>query len=466
MSTTTINQPAKTGGAKAQGNQPITIALIREKLTTSPGKYILFGVQFLLSLFTVFYLRGIILFAYNSIFYRLEIPELTAKSYCFSVSVTCFEYALLMLFTRRQIVTRLVILCAMPFYFPIFLFNYQRLELIIPLSILIVVTFLASGTSEGPKTILGAVFLMFYIIGAVVFFVVQSILTPTVSDTVIKRDLSPLGNYRYEVVQEIDRADGCTYIAIEPNDADIKYERSVWHVKGFKKTIYHARPLDTCTYEWSTQERSLITQTLLAINPDTTFTLNADQMRILGLDAGFTKEYEADDLTRMQLRKLGYQLKGDKIIQLLEKVLRDDLMEIDKDRILRFNFDQMVSLGLNPTYDIKLADLTDEDLEKLGVPEETEILRMNGKVVFRQYIAVLEDTFDVSNRELTALVQSNELPEVDPKGVDLEEVRRKREEAAKATETTTTATETTTANTDTTDITGGDTTETTAAAAQ
>ena len=460
MSTTTINQPAPSGSTTAKQNQPVTIALIREKLTTSPGKYILFAAQFLLSLVTIFYLRGVIRFAYNSVFYRLEIPAETAKDYCFAISKTCFEYALLMLFTRRQIVTRLVILCAMPFYFPIFLFNYQRLELIIPLAVMIVITYLASGMGEGAKTILGAVFLMFYIIGAVVFFVVQNIMTPAVTEAVIARDLSPLKNYHYEVVQQIDRADGNTYVSIEPNNADIKFEHSVWRSKGLGHEIFHERPLDEFTYEWDTQDRAHITQTLLHINPDVTFTLNADQMRTLGLNAGYTKDYEAGALSRGQLRQLGYVLDKDIISEKLSFLWKTDkLTKLDKDRTLRLNFDQMVSLGLKPTAEVRLADLTDADLAKLGVPETNEILRVNGVIVFRQYIAVLESTFSEANRSLTAFLESNELPEVDPKGFDLEEIRRKREEE-KAAETTTVPTSTA----ETTDTTS-ETTETTAAAA-
>ena len=138
MSTTTINQPAANqpaapGNAPNQQRQPVTIALIREKLTTAPGKYILFLSQFLLSFVTLFYLRGIIQFAYNSIFYRLELTAGLEKTYCWQISITCFEFMLLMLFTRRQIVTRVVIMLAMPFYFPIFLFNYQHPQLVIPL---------------------------------------------------------------------------------------------------------------------------------------------------------------------------------------------------------------------------------------------------------------------------------------------------------------------------------------------
>ena len=53
----------------------------------------------------------------------------------------------------------------MPFHLFIFLFNYQYLVLIIPMSIMILLTYFGSGVKEGPKTIFGAIYVMIYIIG-------------------------------------------------------------------------------------------------------------------------------------------------------------------------------------------------------------------------------------------------------------------------------------------------------------
>ena len=196
----------------------------KEAIRTKNGHYFVFAVQFLLSFLSVLYLKGVIQLAYNSMFYRLSIPEENRGKYCFLVTLACIFFGAVMLFTRRQIVTRISIMISMPFYLPIILFNYKHLVLLVPLGIMVVITYLASGTKEGPKTILGAVFLMMYVLGVFVFLTVQSILQPAIEETVIERGVTPGGSYRYSVVQVLDQGDGNTYVAIEPNDADVEYK--------------------------------------------------------------------------------------------------------------------------------------------------------------------------------------------------------------------------------------------------
>ena len=95
--------------------------------------------------------------------------------------------------------------------------------LLVPLGIMVVITYLASGTSEGPKTIFGAVFIMIYILGAFVFLTVQSILQPATEEKVIERGLTKNEKYRYSIVQVLDQGDGNTYVTVEPNTADIEF---------------------------------------------------------------------------------------------------------------------------------------------------------------------------------------------------------------------------------------------------
>lgn len=412
----------------------------KEALQTRNGHYFVAAFKFLLSFLTIFYFKGVLRLAFYSMFYRLDIPEDQRGKYCFLVSVVCFFYGALMLFTRKQIVTRLVIMCSMPFYLPILLFNYKHLVLIVPLCIMVVITYLGSGTGEGPKTIFGAVFLSMYILGAFVFMTVQSILTPAVEETVIARDVTPNGAYRYSVVQVLDQGDGNTYVAIEPNDADIVYSHSKWFAKGFSKEIYQERPLsENFKIEWKTQSRSEITRELISNNPSTVFTLNAEQMKLLGLNIGYAEEFEIGSLSRRQRHELGFGSNKDDIDKRLGKFLRVQM--VDPDYKVTLDFDKMVALGLNPTYDQRLSRMTDENLATLGVPEENEVLYVNGKVVFRQYVAVLERMFWDSSRELTAFLEPNEVPEVHPEGVEI---------PVKETTTTTTVTTTTTTTTETT----------------
>lgn len=414
----------------------------REAIRSKNGYYFVGAFKFLLSFLTLFYFKGVLRLAFYSMFYRLDIPEDMRGKYCFLVTLVCIFFGALMLFTRRQIVTRLVIMCSMPFYLPILLFNYKYLVLLVPLFIMVVITYLASGTGEGPKTILGAVFLSMYIIGAFVFMTVQSILMPAKEETVIERGITPNGAYRYSIVQVLDQGDGNTYVAIEPNTADIEYSHSKWYAKGFRREVYQERPLsEKFEVEWKTESRSEITRELISHNPSTVFKLNAEQMKLLGLNVGYAEEYEIGDLSRSQRHKLGYGSKKDDIDKRFAKFFRVQL--VDPDYTVTLDFDKMVEIGLNPTYNQRLSRMTDENLAMLGVPEENEVLYVNGKVVFRQYVAVLERTFWDSSREITAFLESNEVPEVHPEGVEIPVKETTSTTVTTTTETTTTTTETT-----------------------
>ena len=430
MSTKAIKKAAHRGRQAAPADQlRDIIGSVRDAVQTKSGRSFLTVIQFLVSLLTLLYFKGVVRMAYNSMFYRLEIPADHRGMYCFLVTIVCIFFGAVMLFTRRQIVTRVVIMLSMIFYLPIILFNYRYMVLLVPLTILITVTYLASGTREGPKTIFGAVFIMIYILGAFVFLTVQSILQPATEEKVIKRGVTDNGKYRYSIVQVLDQGDGNTYVSIEPNDMDIEYKHCKWYAKGYSKEVYHERPLDVFDAQWQIQSRSEITRELIAHNPNISFTLDAEQMKLLGLNVGYAEDVNISKLTRKQRHKLGYGWDDDMIDSKLAKLLRVTL--VDDEFSVSLDFDKMVEIGLNPTYDLRLSRMSDDNLAVLGVPDENEVLTVGEKPVFREYVAMLERTFDPSNRELTAFLEPNVLPPVDPEGYDLDTIRREREAALK-----------------------------------
>ena len=414
----------------------------KDAVQTKNGRFFMGVIQFLVSLLSLLYLKGVIRMAYYSMFYRLEIPADHRGMFCFMVSIVCIFFGAVMLFSRRQIVTRIVIMISMLFYLPIILFNYKHLVLLVPLMIMVSITYLASGTKEGPKTIFGAVFLMIYILGAFVFLTVQGILQPATEEKVIERGETPNGNYRYSVVQVLDQGDGNTYVSVEPNTADIVYKHCKWFAKGYAKEVYHERPLDTFDAEWKVQTRSEITRELIAHNPNVTFTLDAEQMKLLGLNVGYAEDIRISSLERKQRHKLGFGLETDPIDKRFAKFFRVSL--VDKDYEVSLDFDKMVEIGLHPTFDLRLSRMSDENLAALGVPEENEVLTVGEKPVFRQYVAMLQRTFDPAYRDIMAFLESNELPPVDPEGFDLDAIRKEREATRRTEEEDETTTRTTT----------------------
>lgn len=353
---------------------------------------ILHAVQFVVSFASVAYLIGVVKLAAYCLLYRLEIPQAMQSGFCLRLSLICVGFAAVMIFTRRQFITRFCILAAMPFYFPIFLFNTEYKVLMIPLGLLGVVTFFANGAKEGTKTILGTVYLMFYVLGAFCYLNVVDLLKTSSVETVTESGISPSGTYRYEIIEVQDQAGGNTYVSLEPNTYDIQYDHCTFYAMGYNKRIYLERPLTEFQSQWVTATRAEIRNELIAINPDVTFTMSAAQMEQLGLDQGYTKDYKASALSRSQRLALGIcistDLIGDRTLE------SEGLTLYQGSDIVTVTYQQIKELGLTASVEVKLADLTDAELAILGVPEENDVLRINGKVVFRQLIAVLEDTFE------------------------------------------------------------------------
>lgn len=410
MSTKNYAQAVERGRTRSAAQNTSGFAAFREAMQTKNAQRLMFAVQFVFSFINIFFLVGVAKFAYYSCFYRLEIPESKRAAYCALVTLACIGWGALLLFTRRQIVTRFVIMLSMPLYLPIILFNYRYLCLVIPLVLFVLITYLGCGTGEGPKTILGAVFLMIYILGAFAFFVAQTVVQPAIVETVLERSVSPEQQYRYSVVNVQDQANGNTYIAIEPNTYDIDYSHCKWYAKGYEREVYRIRPAGEVKLTWKTQTRAEITKELIANNPSTVFTLNADQMKTLGLDKDYTKVVKAKSLSRSQRKRLGVCFQTDLIGEQTPE--STGLVLIESDRKLELTFKQCVDIGLDPSVEKRLSTMTDDDLAKLGVPEINEVLVVNGKTVFRQYVSVIERAFDPSARSLVAFMEPNELPEI------------------------------------------------------
>ncbi len=353
---------------------------------------ILQAVQFVLSFASVLYLVGVIWLAAYCLLYRLEIPQAMQTGFCVRLSLICAGFAAVMIFTRRQIITRFCIMAALPFYFPIFLFNTEYKVLMIPLGLLGVITFFANGAKEGTKTILGTVYLMFYVLGAFCYLNVVDLMKTSSVETVTEAGISPSGAYRYEIIEVQDKAGGNTYVSMEPNTYDIGFDHCTFYAMGYDKRIYLKRPLTDFRPEWTTASRVDIRNELVSINPDAAFTMSAAQMELLGLDKGYTKEYKASALSRSQRFALGICISTDLIGDQTPE--SEGLTLYAKSDIVTVTYQQIKELGLTASMDVKLADLSDEDLATLGVPEENDVLLVNNKVVFRQLIAVLEDTFE------------------------------------------------------------------------
>lgn len=292
------------------------------------------------SLVSVLFCVGICGLSYLSAFY--EIRMVHPVSFCIVWSLLSLLFLTVMLYSRRQVLTRLSSFLLLPALFPAVLLCFGNWGLILPLVLTSLVIFFLSGSGETIKTVLGTIYLLLYVLGSLGFFLVMSLFAPSTERVVVDSGISPSGTYRYEVIDTHDSSNGSTSIHIEPNDRDIDYKLIQFIATGYDHTVYLVRPIqEESNVEWTTVSREEITKSLLQISEDLELDLNADQKRLLG-----------------------------------------------------------ISDATQPVY---LKDLTDAQLELLGVPQQNDVLSYNGKVCFRSYIAVLEDYFDKSKRTVSFL---------------------------------------------------------------
>lgn len=200
------------------------------------------------SVLGVLYTVLICIFSYRAIFYEIVITQ--RVSFCMLMSAVSILACTLMIYSRKQILTRLSGFIMFPALLPVVLLCFGSWELIIPLAACAIIIFFANGANEGAKTLLGTIYLLVYILAALAYFIFTSFLaSPAVTETV-EKGVSPSGKYRYEVIETKDSSKGSTSVVLEPNDKDIKYSMLTFKIKGYDHKVYVKRPLTEVTIDW------------------------------------------------------------------------------------------------------------------------------------------------------------------------------------------------------------------------
>lgn len=377
------------------------------------------------SIVSLLYAVGACRLCYFSLFYDIHISART--SLCLIVSAVSLLALIVMLYTRKQIITRLSSFVILPAMLPVVLLYFGEWGMIIPIIVTGVAILLLSGAGEGAKTALGTLILLMYIFGALGYFLFTSFFITSVDDSVVKSGVSPSGKYRYRVVNTIDSSKGSTAVYVEPNDADKKYSFVTFTLKDMERVVALERPLcEEINIEWTTLTRQEITAQLNSLSENIGIELPASEREKIGctedyryvltlLDGGQKqqlgrKESDVDVITLDELNdsQLGlFKLARDEagayyateptqaMLEALGKQSgsRVYLSELSDRQLKYFNVEKDTAVYLNT--------LTEEQLALLGVPESGDVMTFNGKVCFRFYVAELENYFDVESRRIS-----------------------------------------------------------------
>lgn len=346
------------------------------------------------SLLSPLYCVLVAYFSYMSVFYELEVKD--GSQVCLLVSAVSVVALIIMLYTRNQFLTKLTSILLLPcLLLPVLLF-FGEWGVLVPPFVTGVIIFFFSGLSETGKTIWGTVVLLLYLIGSLAYFMMTSMFAPSTVTTVVESGTSPTGRYRYAVTETVDSSDGSTKVTIETTEHDIDYDLVLFHIRSLERDVKIERPLNSdVTIRWEKQNREDITKELHALSKDIEITFTDSQMELLGKPAYQLNYKDGRSATLMpeQYHSIIVPLSVEEkaLLQTEKESLRLDSMS---SRAMETLGIEIVDLRT-----MKLTDLSDEELVILGVPEEGDVMYYNDKCVFRYYIAILEQYFDISKQD-------------------------------------------------------------------
>lgn len=366
---------------------------------------------------------------YFSLFYDIHIND--RLSQCLILTAISIIALVVMLYTRKQILTRICSFLILPPMLPVVLLYFGEWGMIIPIIATGVVILLLSGAGEGIKTALGTVTLLLYVFGALGYFLFTSFFVTQAKETIVDEGISPSGRYRYRIVNtesnSKENANGSTAVYVEPNYADKRFLFATFTLKNVDRVVDLKRPIvEEAKVEWVTQSRKEITEQLnaksdkivLHLSKDalekigykktehyTLFGISADQKKALGKDISDFNDVLLSDVPD---DKLGvFNLAKDEqgsyyVVKPSEEFLKISGFD-GNSRIYLRDLDDNLLRAFHIMIDdsIYLNTLTDEQLNKLGVPETGDVMMFNGEICFRYYVAEIEEYFDVESRHFS-----------------------------------------------------------------
>ena len=229
------------------------------------------------AIISLLYAFGVCRLCYFSIFYDIHIHARVQQ--CLTVTAVSIVVFMIMLYTRKQIMTRIASFIILPAMLPVVLLYFGEWGMIIPIILTGVAILLLSGAGEGAKTAFGTITLLLYIFGALGYFLFTSFFVTTTKQDVVESGVSPSGRYRYRVVNTEDSSNGSTAVYVEPNYADKKYPFATFTLKNMERVVHLDRPIcEEINVECKTQSRAEITQELNELSDNIVVHLSEDDL--------------------------------------------------------------------------------------------------------------------------------------------------------------------------------------------
>ena len=116
--------------------------------------------------------------------------------------------------------------------------------------------YFACGANEGVKTILGTIYMLIYILGALAYFLILPLFIAQTKDIITDTKVSISGEYRCYSVDTEDSSKGSTKVYVESNIHDIVYGDITFYAKGYTRIVLNKREHDpTLLMEWRQDDK-------------------------------------------------------------------------------------------------------------------------------------------------------------------------------------------------------------------
>ncbi len=232
--------------------------------------------NFCISVFNLLYLILILTFAIWSFLYEITFEN--EKTFLVVYSVASVIFMVLMILTRKQLLTRIMSMALLTPVFMLVVFNQDNFLMYLPPLIVGIVMFFACQSSATTKVVMGTIYILMYFVGLIGFMLISTLfggsaietkLDATVTDTTITENydmekiaqlnansISPDGKYRYYILDVQDNERGKVIIVVEPNDMDVEYRFFTLVEVGYSSRIakYATRGV-TPDIEWVSNNR-------------------------------------------------------------------------------------------------------------------------------------------------------------------------------------------------------------------
>ena len=239
-----------------------------------------------MSVFNLAYFAVVCMFTFATFLYDIEFAEGKEVTFFVIYFVASVLFMCLMIYSRREICTKLVSVALLPVCFALILFNWGNWILIVPPFIVGLVMFFASGVHETTKVVLGTIYLLIYVLGLVGFLVLRMLFGGSSVTTVLDQNLpnhddvfqlyndetqwkkllevtkeenliSPDGKYKLVLYDIQDNDKGRIKICVVPYGQDIELKFFTLKQKGIEKTISNKGTRGTIPeFGWEKDEKT------------------------------------------------------------------------------------------------------------------------------------------------------------------------------------------------------------------